>query len=90
MKSEPVRQCAGCREHLPKRELLRVIRTPEGTVAFDPTGKAQGRGVYLCRKSGCLKRIRKSRALERALKAPVPEAVFASLERELEGSADEP
>ncbi len=86
MKKEPVRQCVGCREHLPKRELLRVARSPEGTVALDPTGKAQGRGVYLCRKSTCFKRIKKSRALERALNTAVPEEVFAALEREMHES----
>lgn len=86
MSKEPVRQCVGCREHLPKRELLRVVRSPERTVVFDPTGKAQGRGVYLCRKIVCLKRIRKNRALERSLKTAIPEEVFAVLEREMNES----
>ncbi|MDR1693263.1 MAG: YlxR family protein [Oscillospiraceae bacterium] len=82
MKTEPIRQCAGCREHLPKHGLLRVVRSPEGTVSLDFVGKAQGRGVYLCRKSACLKRVRKSRALERSLKTAVPEEIFEALERE--------
>jgi predicted RNA-binding protein YlxR (DUF448 family) len=71
----------GCRNHLPKRELLRVVRTPEGIVMLDTQGKAQGRGVYLCRDAACFRKVKKSRALERSLRAPVPEDVFALVER---------
>ena len=80
MKRQVIRQCMGCRRHLPKRELLRVVRPPEGEVKLDTAGKAQGRGVYLCRDAACFKRVRKSRALERSLKSPVPEGVFAEIE----------
>ena len=81
----PIRQCMGCREHLPKRELLRVVRSPEGAVSLDANGKARGRGVYLCRDAACFKRVRKSRALERSLKSPVPEEVLGAIEALLAG-----
>ena len=80
MKKQPVRQCMGCRSHLPKPELLRVVRPPEGEVRLDTAGKMQGRGVYLCRNADCFKRVRKSRALERSLQTSVPEGVFAEIE----------
>ena len=63
----PMRVCAGCQEQKSKKEMIRVVRTPEGAVEIDKTGKKSGRGVYLCPNSECLKRARKSRALERAL-----------------------
>ena len=84
MKKVPVRQCLGCREHKPKRELVRVVRTPEGRVALDFSGKMNGRGAYLCRNSACLQRAVKARALERAFGTAVPEEVLARLSTELE------
>ncbi|MCL1806531.1 MAG: YlxR family protein [Oscillospiraceae bacterium] len=83
---EAIRQCMGCRNHLPKRELLRVVRSPEGTVALDTNGKAQGRGVYLCRDAVCFKKVRKSRALERSLKSPVSDEIFNTIEELLTGN----
>ncbi len=81
MKREPNRQCMGCRERFPKADLLRVVRPPGGgDAALDTTGKAQGRGAYLCKNAACLKRVRKSRALERLLKTRVPDDVYAALE----------
>ena len=82
-KKIPVRQCVGCREHRPKRELVRVVRTPEGTVSLDFSGKANGRGAYLCRRPECLQKAVRARALERAFGAQVPEEVIARLEKEL-------
>jgi predicted RNA-binding protein YlxR (DUF448 family) len=70
----------GCRGRLPKQELLRVVRPPEGAVKLDTAGKAQGRGVYICRDANCFKRVKKSRALERSLQSPVPDDVFAAIE----------
>lgn len=84
MKAPPVRQCMGCREHKPKKELVRVVRSPEGSVSIDRVGKMPGRGAYLCASPDCLKRVKKSRALERALKAPLGGEVYAALEAELE------
>ncbi len=83
-KKIPMRQCLGCREHKPKKELLRVVRSPEGTVCLDLRGKANGRGAYLCRSGACLKRAVKSNALSRALETEIPPEVYESLLREME------
>ena len=83
-KKIPVRQCLGCREHKPKRELIRVVRSPEGEVSMDRTGKANGRGAYLCRSADCLRRAVKSKALSRAFGTEVPEDVLSYLEKEME------
>ena len=63
----PLRQCLGCREHMPKRDLVRVVRTPEGELKLDRSGKLSGRGAYLCTKPECFKKAKKARALDRAL-----------------------
>ena len=83
-KTIPVRQCVGCRAQKPKNELLRVVRSPEGTVSLDTRGKAPGRGAYLCRSADCLKRAGKSRALDRALGVSLPEEVLERLCAEME------
>jgi hypothetical protein len=70
----------GCRSRFAKGELIRVVRSPGGSVSIDTKGKAMGRGVYLCRDANCFKRVRKSRALERLLKSPVPDEVFMEIE----------
>ena len=82
-KKIPVRQCLGCREHKPKPELIRVVRSPEGEVSLDFKGKKPGRGAYVCPDPECLKRARKSRALERAFSAPMPDEVWAGLEEQM-------
>lgn len=79
----PVRQCLGCREHKPKPELIRVVRSPEGEVSLDFKGKKPGRGAYVCPDPQCLKKCRKSKALERALEAPFPDQVWEALEEEM-------
>ncbi len=84
-KKIPLRQCLGCREMKPKRELIRVVRAPDGAIGLDFHGKAPGRGAYLCPDPACLRRIRRSRALERAFSQPIPEEVYDALTRELEG-----
>lgn len=83
-KKIPIRQCIGCRERRPKRELVRVVRSPEGVVSLDRSGKANGRGAYLCRDAACLHLAVKSNALARALEATVPESVLERLAKELE------
>ena len=80
----PERQCLGCNEHKPKKELLRVLRTPEGEVMLDFTGKKSGRGAYICRDVKCLKKARKSRRIERSLGVSIPEEVYDKMESELE------
>lgn len=84
-KKIPLRQCLGCREMKPKRELIRVVRSPQGEISLDFHGKKPGRGAYLCPDPACLKRIRKSRVLERAFDLPIPDAVYNALAQEMEG-----
>ena len=83
-KKIPLRQCVGCREHRPKPELIRVVRSPEGEVSLDFKGKKPGRGAYVCPDPECLKRARKSRALERAFSASLPDEVWTALEAQME------
>ena len=66
-KKIPMRKCTGCGEMKPKKELIRVVRSPEGAISLDATGKSSGRGVYICRSAECLKKARKSNALSRSL-----------------------
>ena len=80
----PVRQCMGCNEHKPKQELLRVVRSPEGEISLDFTGKKNGRGAYLCRDVKCLRRARKSRRIDKVLETEIPDEVYDRMEREME------
>ena len=82
-KKIPMRQCVGCREMKPKKELIRVVRSPEGQVSLDFKGKLPGRGAYLCPAPACLARAKKSRALERAFSAQLPDEVCAGLEAQM-------
>ncbi|MBR4724479.1 MAG: YlxR family protein [Lachnospiraceae bacterium] len=79
----PMRKCTGCNELKPKKELIRVIVTPDDTVELDTTGKKNGRGAYICAKTGCLKEARKHKGLEKSLKKAIPPEVYDSLEKEL-------
>ena len=83
-KKIPQRQCRGCRERKPKRELIRVVRTPEGQVCLDFSGKMNGRGAYLCPNAQCLQKALRSKALDRSLEVAIPEEVYARLEKEME------
>ena len=80
----PMRMCVGCREMKPKATLLRVVKPQEGDAHIDRTGRAPGRGAYICGQLDCLRRAQKSRALERALDAKIDEAVFAQLEAQID------
>ncbi len=84
----PMRQCVGCREMKPKRELIRVVRSPEGGIDLDFRGKNPGRGAYVCPDAACLARARKNRALERAFGCPVPDEVYDRLREQMEQNAD--
>ena len=79
-----MRQCLGCREMKPKRELIRVVRSPEGEISLDFKGKAPGRGAYICPAPACLKQAIKAKALERAFSTQIPEAVYEKLNEEME------
>ena len=85
IKKKPERRCVGCGETRLKSELTRVVRSPEGEVSLDATGKKSGRGAYLCRDPLCLKKARKSKRLERSLSCDIPDAVYDRLEEELTG-----
>ncbi|MBR0268103.1 MAG: YlxR family protein [Clostridia bacterium] len=80
----PMRMCVGCREMKEKKELIRVVRSPEGEVSLDPVGKKPGRGAYVCRSADCLKRAIKQKQLERQLDVTLPpetaEALTAAME----------
>ena len=83
-KKIPMRQCLGCREMKPKKELIRVVRSPEGEISLDFKGKANGRGAYLCPDPACLKKALKAKALEHAFSAPIPVEVYERLQQEME------
>ena len=83
-KKIPQRQCMGCRERKAKRELIRVVRSPEGIVSLDFSGKAPGRGAYLCPNAECLKKAIRSKALDRSLDIQIPEEVYERLNKEME------
>ena len=83
-KKIPMRQCLGCREMKPKRELIRVVRSPEGEIRLDFKGKANGRGAYLCPDPECLKKAVKARALERAFSTQIPPEVYEALSAQME------
>jgi len=83
-KKIPMRQCTGCREMKPKRELIRVVRSPENEIALDFKGKAQGRGAYVCRSQECLKKAIKSKALEKSLEVAIPEEIYSQLKAQME------
>jgi predicted RNA-binding protein YlxR (DUF448 family) len=87
-KKIPQRQCMGCRERKPKRELIRIVRCTDGEVRLDFGGKMNGRGAYICPNSECLKKVRKSKALDRSLEVAIPEEVYDRLEKEMEGNAN--
>ena len=78
-KKIPMRQCLGCREMKPKRELIRVVRSPEGEISLDFKGKASGRGAYVCPNTECLKKAIKSKALSRAFDTQIPQEIYDAL-----------
>ena len=84
MKKTPLRQCLGCREMKPKRELIRAVRSPQGEISLDNTGKKPGRGAYLCPDPRCLKRAEKSKALARAFGVTIPEELMQALNEQIE------
>lgn len=86
-KKIPMRQCVGCGEMKAKKELIRVIKT-EKEVLLDTTGRKNGRGAYICANPECLKKARKSKGLERSLKASIPDEVYENLEKEMSTLAE--
>jgi predicted RNA-binding protein YlxR (DUF448 family) len=82
-KKQPIRRCTGCGEHFPKKELIRILRTPEGAIVLDEGGKKSGRGAYICKSAACLKKARRAKRLEASLECSIPDEVYDRLEEEL-------
>ncbi len=83
VKKVPMRMCTGCGQMKPKRELIRIVKTPDGEFLLDATGKKSGRGAYLCKNAECLKNCRKSKRLEKSFSCRIPDEVYEKLESEL-------
>ncbi len=83
-KRVPLRKCTGCQEMKNKKDMMRILKTPEGEIVLDVTGRKNGRGAYLCRSLDCFEKAVKGRGLERSLKAKVPEETYESLKKEIE------
>ena len=81
----PQRQCVGCRTMKDKKALVRIVKTPEGEICVDTTGKKAGRGAYICPDAACLQRAMKSRALERSFETAIGEDVYAALQAQSGG-----
>ncbi|MBS1326750.1 MAG: YlxR family protein [Oscillospiraceae bacterium] len=86
VKKTPLRKCTGCGEMKPKKELVRVVKSPEGEVSLDLTGRKPGRGAYVCPRVDCLRLARKARRLEKAFSCPIPAEVYDRMEEEFEAS----
>ena len=83
MKKIPLRMCTGCGEMKPKKELVLVVRSKEGEISLDLTGRKAGRGAYVCRSLDCLKKARKARRIERSLDCQIPDEVYDAMEKEM-------
>jgi predicted RNA-binding protein YlxR (DUF448 family) len=83
LKKIPQRMCVGCHEMKPKKELIRIVRTPQETVELDPTGKRSGRGAYICPQKECLQKAIKGKRLEKALEKPISKEMLVTLEQGL-------
>ncbi|MBP3328541.1 MAG: YlxR family protein [Clostridia bacterium] len=82
-KKIPMRKCTGCGEMKPKKELVRVVKSPEGEISLDLTGKKNGRGAYVCKDAACLKKAQKAKRIERAFDCAIPDEIFEKMEQEL-------
>ncbi len=83
VKKIPMRMCLGCGEMKPKKELIRAVKAPDGTISLDLTGKKSGRGAYICRSTECLSKARKARRFEKAFSCRISDEVYDGMEREL-------
>lgn len=79
MKKVPMRRCLGCQESKPQKELIRIVKTPEGALCVDATGKMNGRGAYICPDAGCLAAAKKTKRLEQQFKTDISDELFAQL-----------
>jgi hypothetical protein len=78
-----MRQCVGCRELRNKKDLMRILKTPDNNVIFDDTGRMNGRGAYICPSVECLKKARRTKAIERSLDISIPDEVYDAIERQM-------
>jgi predicted RNA-binding protein YlxR (DUF448 family) len=83
-KGLPLRMCLGCRESKPKAALIRIVKTPEGSILLDERGKTSGRGAYICRSRACFDKAFRSKALERSLSVSIPEEIFQKVLEKLD------
>ena len=79
----PMRMCSGCGEMKPKKELVRVVKSPEGEISLDLTGRKPGRGAYICKNAACFKAARKAKRFEKAFSCKIPDEVYSRIEEEL-------
>ncbi|MCM1328462.1 MAG: YlxR family protein [Ruminococcus sp.] len=86
IKKVPMRMCLGCGEMKPKKELIRAVKSPEGEISIDLTGKKAGRGAYICKSAECFAKARKSRRLEKAFSCKISDGVYDEMEKELRES----
>ena len=89
VKKIPMRQCLGCNEHKPKRELIRVVRSPEGEISLDPNGKKSGRGAYICPSKACFVKARRSKRIEKMLECTIPEEIYDEMEKGIDEMSEE-
>ena len=82
-KKIPLRKCTGCGEMKPKKELVRVVKTPDDQVLIDLTGRVNGRGAYICPDAKCLKIARKSKRIEKSFEMSIPDEIYDKMEEEL-------
>ena len=86
MQKERLRMCIICREHSDKKELLRIVKNKEGQIFVDKTGKANGRGAYICKDKNCFEKLKKTRGLNRAFKCEIPNEIYDKIGVEIEGN----
>lgn len=86
-RKQPMRMCTGCGEMKEKRELIRVVKSSDGEISLDKTGKKNGRGAYICHNAACLKKARKNKRIERAFEVAIPDEIYDRMEEEI--GADE-
>lgn len=88
IKKIPMRTCLGCGEMKPKKELIRVVKSAEGEISLDRTGKKNGRGAYICPSGECLEKAKKARRLEKSFSCKIEDGVYSALESELEENGE--
>lgn len=82
-KKIPMRKCNGCGEQKPKKELVRIVKSPDGEISLDLTSKASGRGAYICNNADCLQKARKSHRIDKAFEMTIPDAVYEQMEAQI-------